>query len=191
MNRRRWQPWALSLGILLSLCLAFVSPRVPVSKGDTTAGEAAYADKIQRLSAALAGGQAQQQVLSEDEINGHLAYLLDHRVEEAPSSGLTMTLDDASVELSQGRMTVFLVGRLAKLPVVFRVRFADCTEYHPLPRRSIWVGQLPLIGPLGQFMAGRMKPLLSPLRTERRVVSQLETCKIENESIHLTVAAAQ
>lgn len=191
MKRRRWQPWALSLGILLSFCLAFVSPRVPAPAIDTATAEAAYAAKIQRLSAALASGQAQQQMVSEDEINGHLAYLLDHRVDSAPSSGLTMTLEDASVDLTPGRMTVFLVGRLAKLPVVFRIRFADCTDYHSLPRRSVWVGHLPLVGPLGQFMAGRMKPLLSPLRNERRVVSQLETCKIEEESIQLTVAAAQ
>lgn len=196
MKRRRWQPWALSLGILLSIGLAFVSPRVPEARADSdaSANESAadaYKIKMRRLSAALSGGQRQQQVLSEQEINSHLNDLMARRIETEAPSALTLTLEDASVDLSTGRMTVFLEGRLAKVPVVFRVRFADCTDYGPLPRRSIWVGYLPLVGPFGQFMAGRMKPLLSPLRTERNVVSQLETCKIEDESIQLTVAAAQ
>lgn len=189
-RRRRWLPWTLSLGILICLGLAFVPPELRCETGDTAAADS-YRNKVDTLSAALARGQASDQTLSEGEINARFAYLMDHRIEAEPQGGLTLSLEEAQVDLTPGRMTVFLSGQLATVPVVFRVRFADCGPYGPLPRTSIWMGQLPLIGPFGQFMARRMKPLIGPLRTERTVVSSLETCKIEDDRIQLTVAAAE
>lgn len=190
MKRRLWLPWLLSLGILISLVLAFICPEVQGERGDAAAADA-YRDKMLAMVSAMSRGQAHQQTLSEQEINARFAYLMGRRVETETPAGITLNLEEAQVDLADGRMTLFLTGTLASVPVVFQVRFGDCGPYGPLPRTSIWMGHLPLLGPFEQFMAHRMKPLISPLRKERSVVSQLETCKIEKDQIQLTIAAAE
>lgn len=189
-RRRRILPWALSLGLVMVIVLALYGPEPRGEAGDAD-DAARYKAAVQALANALTSGQAAEQTLSEVEINGRIADLLARRVDTGESSWLTLELDDAQVDLGDGAMTVFIRGRLAGAPLVFRVGFAECGPYGPLPRRTIWLGRLPLVGPFGQLVAQRMKPLLAPLRKERTVVSQLETCKIEDDRIHLTVAAAQ
>lgn len=191
MNRRRWLPWLLSLAALGAVGLAFYGPPVTGQDGDVSAAQS-YDRKLDAFAASMARGEATSQHFSEAEINAHIDEVLSRQIQTSGSgSPLTLRLDDVQVDLGSGDLTVFLKGRLTGAPLVFRIRFAESGSFGHLPRRSVWVGRLPLVGPFGALVAGRMKPLLGGLRMERNVVPHLETCKIEDDAMHLAVAAAQ
>lgn len=129
---------------------------------------------LDRLSSTVSRGKTAQGILTEAEINAHLAHILALNPQARASRGLTLGLRDLRVDLEPTAAKLFIITELAGVPVTIESRFCEvASAREPLRLEVLSLGRLPLVEPFKTLTAGFLRGLLKNLHDERTVLENL------------------
>ena len=145
-----------------------------------------YRVKAEMLVDALNRGMPGAQEITEAEINAHLHELL---ARQPGRRGWSPVLKDLGVRFFEGRAELFVaVGRgPLTLTALYRARVKDSAFVVTSAR----AGHLPLPGILGRLYSGTQTGLLKQMRSESRVLRNLEGASVKDGSVELLVKLGQ
>lgn len=183
--KRPGAPHLVALGVLVLVGLSLWPATVRGELGgDAEAAECLT--KLNHLDESRRAGQVAERTFGEQEINARLAALLAQNIAAQEARGLTVGLEDLRAAISSGVLHLYVRTRFVGVPLTFEARFGDGWQ-GPLTLRSLWVGHLPLVGPLQQFFSSRMRPLFRELRPERDLLRHLDTCTMDAGQLTVSV----
>ncbi len=142
--------------------------------------------KIADLADAVYYGVPARASFSEQELNAHLAQVLAYNSHAHQARGLTVVIDGMRGDARDGRLSLFVRGRLVVVPLTVEYRLVTGGGA-PVRVRSVRLGRLPLIQPFKALAAGHLKAMLGNLTPERQIFVHLDEAEIRDGTLTLAV----
>ncbi len=148
--------------------------------------------ELSRLARAVEHGQTATGTFTERQINAHLASLLEHNPQARQGRGLSIGLEQLRLATGPEELSIYLRGRVLRVPFQIEFEFDDCGQQRPCNARSqaLKLGRLRLVPPLKTLALWRMKAMISQLNQEGAVLGNLQELRIHDQQITLKVAGA-
>lgn len=177
------------IAVFLALLAAVVLMLRPVAPGGQDGGpqDAIRArQKLGLLKGAVLDGYANSQRLSEAEINGYLADLLE---KTSSGSASSLKLRKVNFALNDPTVALVLVSDLGPATLTYEItgeltRGAD--RKCGFAVQTVRLGHLPMPGGLGDWLSARAFVVFSRLREERTLLDQMAAVSVGQGEITLT-----
>jgi len=137
------------------------------------------------LERAIERGEYVSEIISQEEINGYLAQVVDQSQEE--TSDRPMRLSQLQIQIDRDTVTVWVIGN--RKPMHLSYTFIgtpaiDEDGYHLIVDRVL-LGHLPLPPPLKQVVIKRMAEVFNKMEREWYVLNNLSEIKLDLGQVRL------
>lgn len=179
----------INLVIFLALVASLVLmcwPTAPLAEvGSEQLGKEAK-DKLLRLHEACEDGIQMQTLVAEQEVNAYLAMVLKGHHREGGSP--PVDVEDLNIMISKGGVEVFTAMKLGPASITYLIEgtprvgpggFAFDVE-------KVTAGHMPMPGPLGNWVAGKVANVFSELEPEKFVLDRLVEMNLAERRAQVT-----